>query len=540
MRRLHPTSGVISVAQAMFQGAFLGFFAGSALAGTGSLPLLSVPGLAMGGAALFGAYAGARYLRFRYEITGGTLAVESGVFARQSREIPLGRIQNVDVRQGVLNRVLGLAVVEFETAGGSATEATLESVETTEADRLRRLVQRHDREAEPDRPDAESTEREPTREREPTGTELFAFGPRELLTYAAVSVRPSAPVLTLVGLPLGQDLVFEVLRFNVRFVGAGDSVGLPILRETAVPRLVALAGLTLLQFLVVAVFVSAVLTILEYHGFRLVRDGDDLRYERGLVRRYSGAIPLAKVQTVTIRENVLMRRFGYATLVVETAGYAAGSQGSTQGVAVPMAPRDTVYDLARDIEPFGDLTFERPPPRARRRYAVRFAMAAGVLTAVAYAADRFLLQSGTWWPLLGLLALAVPAAHLRWRHRGFALDEDAVATRSGFWRRTTRVVPYYRIQTVLVGRSPFQRWRHLATVSADTASTASVLGGDARAYDLDEGTATELRETLRSRLYDDLLERRRRRRVGTEGDQGTRIGPEPPDDAVPDDESTDQ
>jgi putative membrane protein len=549
MRRLHPTSGVISVTQAMFQGAFLGFFVGTALAGTGSLPVVSLPGLALGGAALFGAYAGARYLRFRYEIEGGTLAVESGVFARQSREIPLGRIQNVDVRQGVLNRVLGLAVVEFETAGGSATEATLDAVEMAEAKRLRGLVQRHDRAAEPDRSGADRAETEPDGETSTTpsvdsATELFAFGPRELLTYAVVSVRPAAPVLTLVGLPLGQDLVFAVLRFNVRFVGAGDTVGLPILRDTAVPRLAALAGLTLLQFLAVALVVSAVLTVFEYYGFRLVRDGDDLQYERGLLRRYSGTIPLAKVQTVTVRENVLMRRFGYATLVVETAGYAASSQGSTQGVAVPMAPRDTVYDLARDIEPFGELAFERPPTRARRRYAVRFGLVAGVLTAVAYGVDRFLLQTGAWWVVLGLLVLAVPAAHLRWRHRGYALDDDAVATRTGFWRRTTRVVPYYRIQTVFVGRSPFQRWRHLATLSADTASTASVLGGDARAYDLDEGTATELRETLRERLYGDLLERGRQRsgredRIAESDSavdtQAGTAAETPPDEPAPDD-----
>ncbi|MFC6973517.1 PH domain-containing protein [Halomicroarcula sp. GCM10025709] len=375
-----------------------------------------------------------------------------------------------------------------------------------------------------------------------SSTELFAFGPRELLTYALVSVRPAAPILTLVGLPLGQDLVVAVLRFNVQLVGAGDSVGLPVLRGLTVPRLVVLAGLTLLQFLLVALVVSAALTLLEYYGFRLVRDGDDLQYERGLLRRYSGTIPLAKVQTVTVRENVLMRRFGYATLVVETAGYAASSQGSTQGVAVPMAPRETVYDLARDIEPFGDLAFERPPTRARRRYAVRFGLVAGVLTAIGYGVDRFLLQSGAWWALVGLFALAVPAAHLRWRHRGYALDDDAVATRTGFWRRTTRVVPYYRIQTVFVGRSPFQRWRRLATLSADTASTASVLGGDARAYDLDEATATELRETLRERLYEDLIEQRRQRsRAATRGGQADPEPPdEPPTEGTPPDDSLDE
>jgi len=203
-----------------------------------------------------------------------------------------------------------------------------------------------------------------------------------------------------------------------------------------------------------------------------------------------------------------MRRFGFATLAVETAGYSGGSQQTSKGVAVPMAPRSDVYKLARDIEPFGALEFERPPKRARRRYAARFGIIIGLLTTITYAVDTFVVGSGYWWLALGLFALVPPAAHLRWRHRGFALDDDVLVTRSGFWKRTTSVVPYYRIQTVFVGRSPFQRRRSLATLTADTASTASVLGGSASAYDVDEGTATELRNELRARLYTDLAARR--------------------------------
>jgi putative membrane protein len=189
-----------------------------------------------------------------------------------------------------------------------------------------------------------------------------------------------------------------------------------------------------------------------------------------------------------------------------------------------MARREAVYDLARDIEPFGDLSFEQPPKRARRRYAVRFGIVAAVLTAVGYGVDRFLLESGTWWALLGLFVLVPVAAHFRWRHRGYALEDEVVATRSGFWRETTRIVPYYRMQTILVSRTPFQRRRRLATLSADTASTASILGGDARAYDVDEGTAVRLRETLRDRLYTDLLEQRARRRA----DRGPTHDGDPP------------
>lgn len=523
MRRLHPRSATVSVGRAAIQGAFFGVIAGTTLAGPLGLPAWLVPLLAPLGAVVLGGFAVARYYRFRYEIEGETLAVESGVFARQSREIPLGRIQNVDITQGVLNRLLGLSVVAFETAGGSATEATLDAVAPEEADRLRRLVQRHG-EREPTDADetgvaedaiGDTDESTPLGERvagPDTDTEdvepLFAFGFRDLLTYALVSVRPAAFVFLVAGLPLGIDLISGILRFNLGVVGSDAALSVGLFEVIGPPRLVALAVVTLVQLLVAALVLSVALTVIEYYGFTLVRDGDDLRYQRGLLRRYSGTIPLSKVQTVTVRENVLMRRFGFATLVVETAGYSGGSQQSTQGVAVPMAPRGAVYDLARDIEPFGDFAFEQPPTRARRRYAARFAIVVTAAVALAYAVDTFLLGTGYWWVSLALFALVPPAAHLRWRHRGYALDADVFATRAGFWRQSTRVVPYYRVQTVFVGRSPFQRRRRLATVTADTASSSSILGGSATAYDIDDGTASELRDDLRARLYRDLLARR--------------------------------
>jgi len=521
MRRLHPVSGAVSVAGGLFQGGFFGVILGSTLAGALGLPAWSVPLLPVLGAVLGGGLAAARYYRFTYEIEGDTLRVESGVVARQSREIPLGRIQNVDITQGVRNRVLGLAVVAFETAGGATTEATLNAVDEDEAERLRRLVQRYGDEpnestasdAETATDEAASTVEGPS---EPEAEELFNFTLRDLLTYAVVSVRPAAPVLLLVGLPLGVDILTTVVQFNLGLVGGRQTLTLTLLETLGPPRLVALALVTAVQFLVAALVLSVVLTVVEYYDFRLVRDGDDLRYERGLLRRYSGTIPLSKVQTVSIRENAVMRRFGFATLVVETAGYSGGARESAQGVAIPMAPRSVVYDLARDIEPFDGLDFERPPTRARRRYAARFAIVAGVLTALGYAVDTLLLETGYWWLVLGLFALVPPAAHLRWRHRGVALDDDVLAARTGFWRQTTRVVPYYRVQTVFVGRSPFQRRRRLATVTADTASTSSIMGGDARAYDVDDERAAQLRDTLRERLYTDLLARKAERRSSDE------------------------
>src|SRR6056297_1807132 len=147
MNRLHPRSALLRVARAALQGGFFGFFGGSLGTGMLGLPAFAVPLLGLLGALTFSGYALARYFRFQYELDGDTLTVESGVFARQSRQIPLGRVQNLDVEQNILNRLLGLAIVRFETAGGSATEATLDAVDESEVKRLRNYVRTHDRDA---------------------------------------------------------------------------------------------------------------------------------------------------------------------------------------------------------------------------------------------------------------------------------------------------------------------------------------------------------------------------------------------------------
>jgi putative membrane protein len=252
--------------------------------------------------------------------------------------------------------------------------------------------------------------------------------------------------------------------------------------------------------------VSAAFTFAGYYGFRLTRANGDLRYERGLVQRYSGTVPLDKVQTVAVDENVLMRGLGYASLRVETAGYAPGSSRSGGAEeAVPLANRAFVYDLARDLEPFGDGSFEAPPRRARRRYAGRYVLALVGATALLFAVDRFVVSLGALrFAPLPFVLVAPVAAHFKWRNRGYRLDEDHFVTRTGFWRRTTRAVPYYRVQTVFERRTVFQRRWGLASVTADTASSASLLGRDATAFDVDDDEGRRLHDALRTRLRERL------------------------------------
>lgn len=518
--RLHPLS---AVAHALRRGVVTAggvFFLSGALGvvlpdGSGDAVTLLVP-LAF---LLAAGYQVAYYYRFEYDLTADTLDIASGVVGRKEREIPYRRVQNVDLTESVFHRLFGVAVVRVETAGGSETEATLDFVSAGEARRLQREIRERraavrgerERTTEPEAESAGETSKagevteatEPAVEPETGQTDagpdrIFRLGEGELLVLSVASFRRTGVFLLAIGFPLVRDALLGVVA---RVTGV--EVDLATLTQT--PDLLFVTGLVAVVLGAAGSWaVSAALTFTEYYGFTLGRQGEDLVYDRGLLQRYSGSIPTDKVQTLTITENVLMRALGYAGLTVETAGYSPG-QGGQDGsqAAVPLARHERTLALARDIEPFGDVSFTRPPRAARRRYAARYLLAVLAVTAVFAAVARIVGNFSLWVTPLALVPVVPVAAHYKWKHRGYHAGEAYFATRTGFWRRRTRIVPYYRLQTVVRARTVFQRRLGLAHLTADTA-TSSGAGGTATAYDIDAADARRLFGAARERLQASL------------------------------------
>ena len=57
---------------------------------------------------------------FSYRISDKYIRIQSGVFTKSKTTIPFSRIQNINLAQGVFDRMFGLHTVKIETAGKSA------------------------------------------------------------------------------------------------------------------------------------------------------------------------------------------------------------------------------------------------------------------------------------------------------------------------------------------------------------------------------------------------------------------------------------
>jgi len=78
-----------------------------------------------------------RYQAWGYVRGEDELVVKHGLLVRQRTIVPFGRVQHTDVRQGPLQRMLGLATLVLSTAGTTGSAVKLPGLLHNEAEELR-------------------------------------------------------------------------------------------------------------------------------------------------------------------------------------------------------------------------------------------------------------------------------------------------------------------------------------------------------------------------------------------------------------------
>ena len=266
----------------------------------------------------------------RYRLTDTELQVDSGVLTRRQRRVPLQRLQSVDVVRPLLARVLGLAELRLEVAGGGSTEAPLSYLSEADAGRLRALLLQRASGAGPD-PAAEAPE------------------------LPLVSV-PTGPLVAsvLLGAPVWAAVALLLALVVALAVGGPDAAGLLVVSVVPV---------------VLAVGAAGVRRLLVEYGFTVAESADGLRLRHGLLETRSATIPRDRVQSVRLREPVLWRPFGWARLEVDVAGYApgGGEQQLATSALLPVAPRAFAVALAARVLG-GPLPAPVAPAPARARW----------------------------------------------------------------------------------------------------------------------------------------------------------------------------
>jgi len=318
--RLHPLSPVLR--SGLFVAAWLGWLINNARNGVETAEVV-VSGVVAVVAGL--GYGIASWWFTRYRVNPEEIRVESGVLRRQSRRIRIERLQAVEVQQPLVARLLGMAELSLEVAGGESG-ARLAFLPLSRAEELRRQLLERTGVATP----AGS----------PEGQLLFRVDPVRLL---ASQILRTGFVTALLGAAVGL----------AASAAGGEAVGVVLVAGAAVG---------------VVAFVFRSFAVL--HGFTVRSSPQGLRVRSGLLGVRSQTIPIGRVQGLVLVQPLLWRLLGWVRADVTVAGPRGSGAEEGEQIAsrlVPVAPHAEAVVLAARVlgaDPTSVVLAE-PPARAR-------------------------------------------------------------------------------------------------------------------------------------------------------------------------------
>lgn len=384
----------------------------------GVFVFLVVTGIIIGCIALAAAcivvYQVVSYKYLYFTLGSDEFSLYRGIISKKRVHVPYRRIQSVDQRASLLQRLFGVCTVLVDTAGGSANKAvTIPYLTKQQAEWLRAELFARKRgalagasgkmafgqAAAPGSPVA-------ARPRAAEGNVLDAgaavwsefggvFGGAELDTgYVSYEYGLSNKELLLAGLS-GNTSFFIAIAGVIgavsqivpvligMFPRAGEDMVESVAAQMAggfAGSFIAMIALAVLAAALVLWLVSALGTCISYGGFKARRRGSRIEVERGLLQHVFQGVDVERVQSVTIEQTLIRRLMGYCRIVVgkidaASDGDEAAQSPVSQGVVVhPFVKMSRVPEILAGLVPeYADVPRQALPvaPVALRRALLR-------------------------------------------------------------------------------------------------------------------------------------------------------------------------
>lgn len=387
------------------------------------------------------------WMRYTYRFEEDELRIEYGVFLRKKRYIPFERIQSINITEGLLQRLFGLAKVEIETAGsGDEAEAVLSAIPKGEAAQIQAHVNA-----------AKQDALKMTAEIKP----MFKLTTQKLLLLSLTSGGMGVVISAVFAIFTQLD---DLVPYKKVFGGV----------ETwAVHNIMLITFVVFLGFFLLWI-ISLMITMLKYAGFTVVQTETDFVISQGLLEKKQMTIPLNRIQAIRISENLIRQMLGLGTVYLESAG---GSSANIEGANVMLLPIVKVKDIPAIIGPYlpeYEITevFKPLPRRAMWRYIFR-----GWYVAIPIVLLSLIFFKS--WGLLSLvlLVLVTVRAYLNYKSAGWGLSREQLSLKFRSFKRTTIYMRKSKIQSLKAGVSYFQDKKELGTLEVFVKSGAVNTGG---------------------------------------------------------------
>jgi putative membrane protein len=426
------------------------------------------------------------YTKFYFFIQNNELCVRSGVFRKTVLNVPFERIQSVDFKRNLVHQLLNVVSVQVDTAGSKGSELEIDAIDQVRAEQLREIVIEY------------------KRKKTASVVTDSAIASETLIVKEAPELILALSSKDLIKVGISENHLRTAAIIFAFFLGIADDldqlVGVDIygrLEDTtsAMSLVGILATVVAIPiFIGFSFFITLISTVLKYYGLKFWREGQSFKVVSGLFTRNEKTIQKPKIQLIRWVTSPLKQIFGIYQMNIYQA--ANIEQNKDRSLVIPGCYRAQVDHTLDVIVPtYRQSVFSSHKMDVSVVYRMVFLF--GFLPAVFFGFLAWWNEGFTQWLLVLIFPLAIWMGYAYQTKRRFKIHPDYIISESGIFGHIFKLMEIYKIQSVMIESSPFQRMRGLTTLHIYTA------GGNITFPYLNENVAKQARDFILYRVEKD-------------------------------------
>ncbi|WP_373844609.1 PH domain-containing protein [Clostridium sp.] len=387
---------------------------------------------------------------------------EEGVFSIKKIEIPLDRINTIDISQKLLERIFKAATIKIDTGDSSTRGSELKfTLSKNRAESLRNILLKNQ--------ECDSQK---------THHNQYTIDTKHLFIYSLIS---NSLFKGLGMLFVAQQFFQDYLK---SFINLNTSKYINELEKNNIYSSIMIIIFLLFILIFVSIFLSIIYNIVKYYNFKLWTDYKNIYVNYGITNRKNYSFDKTKIKGIHIKQSILMQHFKFFTLEIENIGY--GDEKGEKAILYPICSDYLKKDILKNI--LGEFKYTGEVTRPENHTYFRFLCKKFILWII-IAVICFFIKAVFVLPSLILLLFLFVMGHLEFKNTAFGMNENILYMCHGSFNKTQSLVKIKALQSLTLSHSYFQHNKGICNYSVVLQS--STLGKTLRVKNLKNNIAKE-------------------------------------------------
>jgi len=398
------------------------------------------------------------YFRFYFHIEEGAFIIDKGILKRTKTNIPFERIQTINFKQNLLHQIFGVVSLEIDTAGAKKSELTIDALKKEDAEALRSFILKE--KAQIQSPADETLDDTIVEEDEHV---VLHLGVSDLFKVGVSQNHlKSMGILFAFVFSTLNEITEDIPELIADELSGYDQA---ILNTGWIMFFASVVIVGIISFLY-----SLITTVLRNYDLKLSIKQGGLKLVKGLLNREEISVNKKKVQVVSWSDNPIRMMFKMFTLQIEQASSAEADQLKSK-IKVPGSYQAQVDSVVKAVFP-EEFYRQEERHRVSKLLKYRLLVFLGLIPTLIGAGISYFFIA--WealylliWPLF--IWLTVSAYY---RKRTYEVNDEFLKNNRGTFGHIYELTQLYKVQSVQIKQSWYQRRKRIATVVLSNAAGA--------------------------------------------------------------------